>query len=108
MKNQDFKMLKYVIYALKSIQKKMFLLRDHYHVTGKYRGSAHNTCNRSFRLSNKIPIIFHNSRGYDGHLIMQEIGQFNKTINVIPNNMERYMSFMISDLVFILLSIYEQ
>ena len=31
---------------------------------------------------------------------MQEIGKFNKNINVIPNNMERYMAFMISDLVF--------
>ena len=76
-------------------------VRDHCHVTGKYRGSAHNTCNRSFRLSYKIPIIFRNLRGHGGHLIMQEIGKFNKTINVIPNNMERYMAFMISDLVFI-------
>ena len=76
-------------------------VRDHCHVTGKYRGSAHKTCNRSFRLSNKIPIIFHNLRGYDGHLIMQEIGKFNKNINVIPNDMERNMAFMISDLVFI-------
>ena len=32
---------------------------------------------------------------------MQEIGKFNKTINFIPDNMERYMTFMISDLVFI-------
>ena len=39
--------------------------------------------------------------------IMQEIGKFKKTMNVIPKNMERYMAFMISDLVFILLSIYE-
>ena len=26
---------------------------------------------------------------------MQEIGKFNKDINVIPNNMEKYMAFMI-------------
>ena len=32
---------------------------------------------------------------------MQEIGKFNKNINVIPNNMEKYMAFMINDLVFI-------
>ena len=32
---------------------------------------------------------------------MQEIGKFNKNINVIPSNMEKYMAFMISDLVFI-------
>ena len=70
-------------------------------MTEKYRGSAHNTCNISFRLSNKIPIIFYNLGEYVDHLIMQEIGKFNKTINVIPNNIEGYVAFMISDLVFI-------
>ena len=76
-------------------------MRDHCHVTRKYRGSAHNVCNRSYRLTNKIPVIFHNLRGYDSHLIMQEIGKFNKVINVIPNNMEKYMAFMVDDLTFI-------
>ena len=69
----------------KKYTKEVVPVRDHCHVTGKYRGSAYNTCNRSFRLYNKIPIIFHNLRGYDGHL--QEIGKFNETVNVIPNNM---------------------
>ena len=33
---------------------------------------------------------------------MQEIGKFNKDINVIPNNMEKYMAFMIDKkLIFI-------
>ena len=33
---------------------------------------------------------------------MQEIGKFNKDINVIPNNMEKYMAFMIDrNLIFI-------
>ena len=33
---------------------------------------------------------------------MQEIGKFNKVINVIPNNMEKYMAFMIDrNLIFI-------
>ena len=76
-------------------------MRDHCLVTGKYRGSAHNVCNRSYRLTNKIPVIFHNFRGYDLHLIMQEIGKFNKGVKVIPNNMEKYMAFMVDDLTFI-------
>ena len=29
---------------------------------------------------------------------MQEIGKFNKGINVIPNNMKKYMAFMVDDL----------
>ena len=33
---------------------------------------------------------------------MQEIGKFNKDINVIPNNMEKFMAFMIDkNLIFI-------
>ena len=33
---------------------------------------------------------------------MQEIGKFNKDINVIPNNVEKYMAFMIGrNLIFI-------
>ena len=77
-------------------------MRDHCHVTRKYRGSAHTDCNLSYRLTNKIYVIFHNLRGYDSHLIMQEIGKFNKDINVIPNNMKKYMAFMIDrNLMFI-------
>ena len=37
---------------------------DHWHVTGKFRGAAHNSCNLKFKLSGKIPVVFHNLRGY--------------------------------------------
>ena len=77
-------------------------VRDHCYVTGKYSGSAHTKCNRSYILTNKIPVIFHNLRGYDSHLIMQEIGKFIKDIDVNPNNMAKYMAFMIGrNLIFI-------
>ena len=48
-------------------------VRDHCHITGKYRGSAHESCNLKLQISAqkiKIPIIFHNLKGYDNHLIM--------------------------------------
>ena len=35
--------------------------RDHCHVTGKYRGSAH--CNINLQLTKKVTAIFHNLRG---------------------------------------------
>ena len=76
-------------------------VRDHCHVTGKYRGSAHQECNLKLKLNPnnvKIPMIFHNLLGYDTHFIMQEIGKIGKEknlgINCIPNNMDRYMDFM--------------
>lgn len=86
-------------------------VRDHCHITGVYRGSAHQDCNLNFKLTDKIPVIFHNLRGYDSHFIMQEIGQIVKnnkytnkngekcemSINAIPNNMERYMAFMLGN-----------
>ena len=89
-------------------------VRDHCHITGKYRGSAHQECNLKLRVNPeeiKIPVIFHNLRGYDSHFIMQEIGAIVKkhtyknnkgeekqmNINAIPNNMEKYMAFMLGN-----------
>ena len=51
-------------------------VRDHYHVTGKFRGAAHFSCNANCKLSKKVSVIFHNSRDYDSHLIIKEIGKF--------------------------------
>ena len=50
----------------------------------------------NYRLTETIPVVFHNLRGYDGHLIMQEIGKFGLSVGVIPNNMDRYQSFTLS------------
>ena len=38
-------------------------VRDHFHITGKYRDSAHWTCNINLKVTQKIPVIFHNLRG---------------------------------------------
>ena len=70
--------------------------RDLCHITGKYRGSAHWSCNINLKLTKEVPVIFHNVRGYDSHLIMQEIGKFGVKINVIPNGLEKYMAFTIN------------
>ena len=89
-------------------------IRDHCHITGKFRGSAHQECNLKQRIKSediKIPVIFHNLRGYDSHFIMQQIGEIAKkhaytnkkgekqdlNINAIPNNMEKYMAFMLGN-----------
>ena len=70
-------------------------VRDHCHITGKFRGAAHNVCNLRLRINPKttiIPVGFHNLRGYDAHHIMQEIGNINSSKKCIPNNMEKYIS----------------
>ena len=70
-------------------------VRDHCHITNKYRGAACNKCNLKLKVPTKIPVIFHNLKGYDSHLLMQEIGKFKRDLNVIPNNMEKYLMFSV-------------
>ena len=75
--------------------------RDHCHITGKYRGAAHNKCNLNYRIcvgSYKIPIFFHNGKKYDFHLFVKELGKFvnvegkfEDKIKVIPQNIENYL-----------------
>ena len=51
-------------------------VRDHCHFTGQFRGAAHNHCNLRYKIDNhryKLPIVFHNLRGYDAHLIFQKL-----------------------------------
>ena len=65
---------------------------DHDHITGLYRGAAHNACNLKLRINRhtlKIPVVFHNLRGYDSHLLMQAIGKVSGNITCIPNNTEK-------------------
>jgi hypothetical protein len=69
-------------------------VRDHDHITGEFRGAAHSCCNINLRISPKIPVIFHNLRGYDSHLIMQGL-ENSDDIQVIANNIEKYMAIFI-------------
>ena len=92
-------------------------VRDHCHITGKYRGSAHKNCNLKLQISAekiKIPVIFHNLKGYDIHFIIQKLDELISdstrqegqdsdsagqpiSIDVIPCNAEKYMAFYINN-----------
>ena len=82
-------------------------VRDHDHLTGKYRGAAHNICNiqGQQRSSSFVPIFFHNFSGYDCHLIFEEllIQAFEKGYEpkIIPKSMENYVSVQIGCLRFL-------
>ena len=72
-------------------------VRDHCHITGKFKGPAHKECNSKLRITRKLPIIFHNLEGYDGHIIFKELNNFdNIDIQVIPKSSEKYMSIVIN------------
>ena len=73
-------------------------VRNHDHLTGKYRGAAHSYCNLRARLEpykTIIPVFFHNLRGYDSHLIMQVISGMKEKLQCIANNMESTFLFSI-------------
>ena len=83
-------------------------VRDHCHITGKFRGSAHQECNLKLRIKPedlKVLVIFHNLRRYDSHFIIQQIGELAKNHaytnrkgekqDLDINNMEKYMAFML-------------
>ena len=47
-------------------------------------------------------MIFHNLKGYDSHLIFKELSKFNCGVSVIPNGLEKYMSFTLGkNIIFI-------
>ena len=73
-------------------------VRDHCLITGKYRGAAHKECNSKLRIPRKLPVIFHNLQGYDGHINFRELYEFKDTIDIhpIPKSTEKYMAFSIN------------
>ena len=78
-------------------------VRDHYHITGKYRGAAHKECNLQIKISNKSPVTFPNLEGYDGHIIFRELNNSeNINIKVILKSTEKYMSFIFNKTIIFL------
>ena len=77
-------------------------VRDHSHLTGKFRATNHWKCNINVELNKKVPVIFHNLTGYDSYLILCELHKFSVKIDVMPNGLEKYMTFFLNkSLVFI-------
>ena len=64
-------------------------VRDHCHITRKYRGSTHRGCNINLELNHKISIVSHNLKDYDSHLIMLELGKFLKECYVMLDSRSR-------------------
>ena len=72
-------------------------VRDHCHLTGKYRGPAHNTCNINVKQkdSNFIPFAFHNFTKYDCHMFCKKLVDLKKhkvKFKIIPKTNEEYIA----------------
>ncbi|XP_065654942.1 uncharacterized protein LOC136081545 [Hydra vulgaris] len=66
-------------------------VRDNCHITGKYRGAAHNSYNLKYKIPDFFPVQFHNLSGYDSHLFIKKLS--GGKLSCIPNNEEKYISF---------------
>ena len=76
-------------------------VRDHDHLTGKYLGAAHRSCNLNKRREKPFLSIFmHNFSGYDSHLILPFLTKTLfpgiESVNVIPKSAEKFMSIKIN------------
>ena len=72
-------------------------VRDHCHLTSKYRGPAHSKCNINVtqKQSNFIPFIFHNFSIYDCHMFFKKLVDKKKDkvdFEIIPKTNEEYIS----------------
>ena len=82
-------------------QKERFKLykkvRDHCHITGKFRGAAHSICNLHQKLPKEIPVKIHNDSKYDYHLIIKELEEEfrGEDFQYLGENTETYISFSV-------------
>ena len=70
-------------------------MRDHDHITGKFRSPLCRRCNSKLHLSRRtLPVIFHNFKCYDSHLIIKHgIDKFKHwQLDVIPQTKEKFMT----------------
>ena len=86
------------------------IVRDHSHLTAKFRGLVHNNCNLKTRkaYTSFVPILFHNFSGYDCHLVFEKLfntaTKKNNKINendIIAKSSEIYVSVKIGCLKFL-------
>ena len=71
-------------------------VRGHCHLTGKYRGPAHNSCNINVKQKNSsfIPFAFHNFSNYDCHMFFKRLVDLKKDkvkFKIIPKTNEEYI-----------------
>ena len=72
-------------------------VRDHCHITGKYRGPSHNVCNINVKQkdSNCVPISFHNFSNYGCNMFFKRLVDLKNDkvkFKTIPKTNEEYVS----------------
>lgn len=77
-------------------------VKDHCHVSGKFRFALCSVCNISrAQIPHKICVFFHGLNNYDHHFIVSKLAKFNAdNIRIVPKTSEKYLTFSLGDLNF--------
>lgn len=78
-------------------------VKDHSHFgEGFFRGYAHNICNLNYRTTYFSPVIIHNFKNYDSHLILKQLPQhYAKHVEIIPTTIEKFSMFTLDEIRFL-------
>lgn len=68
-------------------------VKDHCHLTGKFRSVLCNDCNLKRQNQKYLPVVIHGSSNYDSHFIVRQIGCDKERITITPNTNEKYIAF---------------
>ena len=97
---EDFKNATHCYYCDKELGDDR--VRDHDHLSGKFRGGAHSNCNLQGWKCKFVPVFFHNLSRYDTHLFIKELSKvIDLDIKVLAKSAEEYISFQVGCLRFL-------
>jgi len=101
---KNFVMAKRCHFCLRAFSLHHFIekVRDHSHLSGKYRFALCSRCNLTHaKLRPKVIVILHGLCNYDSHFIIQKLNRYpDNLLKVIPRSGEKYLSFSIGDVMF--------
>ena len=77
-------------------------VRDHCHLTGRYRYALCAECNLTqAKRPFEVYVFFHGLSNYDSHFLIQKLNAFpGYSLNVIPRNSEKYLTFSLGPIKF--------
>ena len=69
-------------------------VRDHCHLTGKFRGAAHCICNLCYKIPKEIPVVFHDGSMCDYHFTIKQLAkEFKGDFECLGGNTKKYITF---------------
>jgi hypothetical protein len=75
----------------KSYTEEDIKVRDHCHITGKYRGASHCNCNIQATNPNFIPVYLHNNSHYDAHHLTCKVSKIPAIISAGRSDLNKFI-----------------